>query len=454
LNMRTEKADIVVVGGGTGGCFAAASAASEGLEVVLLERKSREEGGRIACGDAIKGAASLPDVIDRDYVADESFTNQEVRRGIFEAKGEKIEIPLPSVGKVMDRKRYGEVILEEAERTGVEVVYDTVAQGVIQKDGRVEGVHAVRKGEHVKYRAPVTIDGAGALSVLQDDADLSDTTFDTNVNFTQFCSAYREIIEVDEPVEWNDALVFKPAEELGYVWYFPRTPTEINAGLGFQMSEEPMKLVEALRRDVQERDEFKNARIINKLGAALPTRRPYDSGVAPGFVAVGDAAGHVNPTTGGGIPGAAKSGAWAGEVAADAVVEQDVSEGALWEYNERVMHGFGKKFAATDLYNIFGTAHGVDELTDLVKPMPGQQLVDALGEGEVSMSLGLKLKTLIKTFGHWGLLRELYGVHKKAEEIKETYASYPSIGGFDTWKEERDGIMEDVYEITGATPKY
>jgi electron-transferring-flavoprotein dehydrogenase len=70
------------------------------------------------------------------------------------------------------------------------------------------------------------------------------------------------------------------------------------------------------------------------------------------------------------------------------------------------------------------------------------------------MSLGLKLKTLVKTFGHWGLLRELYGVHKKAEEIKQTYASYPSIDGFDAWKEERDSVMEDVYEITGATPKY
>lgn len=453
--MKTQKADIVVVGGGTGGSFAAASAAKKGLDVVLLERKSREEGGRIACGDAIKGAASLPDVIDRDYLAEESFTNREIRRGVFEADDEKIEIPLQTTGKVMDRKRYGEVLLEEAERAGAEVVYDTVAKEVIQNgDGRIEGVRAIRKGEPVEYRAPVTVDAAGALSVLQDDADLSDATFDTNVRFTQFCSAYREIIEVDEPVDWKDALVFKPADELGYVWYFPRTPTEINAGLGFQMTEDPMKLVEALRRDVRNREEFENARVINKLGAALPTRRPYDSAVAPGFVAVGDAAGHVNPTTGGGIPGAAKSGAWAAEVAADAVTEEDVSEDALWEYNERVMHGFGKKFAATDLYNIFGTAHGVGELTDLVKTMPGQQLIDALGEGEVSMSVGLRIKTLVKTFGHWGLLRELYGVHKKAEELKEQYAAYPTRDAFDAWKEDRDTVMEDVYEITGATPKY
>jgi electron-transferring-flavoprotein dehydrogenase len=452
--METVDADVVVVGGGTGGCFAAAAAAREGLDAVLLERKTREERGQIACGDALKGKASLPDVIDRDRLAEESFTNREVRRGIFESENETVEIPLEEAGKVMDRKRYGEVLLEEAERTGAEVMYETVVNDVVQENGSVVGVRGVRRGEKVQFRAPVTIDATGALSVLQDKADLTETTFDTDVRPTQFCAAYREIVEVPEPVEWEDALVFKPAEKLGYVWYFPRTPTEINIGVGYQMTEKPMELSEVLARDVEGRDEFEGAEVLDRRGAALPTRRPYDSAVAPGFVAVGDAAGHVNPTTGGGIPGAAKSGAWAGEVAAEAVVEEDVSEEMLWEYNERVMHGFGGKFAATDLYNIFGTAHGVEELTDLVSSVPGQQLVDALGEGSVSMSIGLRIKTLFRTFGHWGLLRELYGVHKRAEEIKEKYASYPSIDGFEDWREGRDSIMEEVYEITGATPKY
>ncbi|NIQ51969.1 MAG: electron transfer flavoprotein, partial [Gemmatimonadetes bacterium] len=77
----------------------------------------------------------------------------------------------------------------------------------------------------------------------------------------------------------------------GYLWYFPRTPTEINVGLGFQMNEQPMHLVEDLREDLRNRPEFEGAVVEDKLGAALPTRRPYDSAVAPGFIAVGDAAG-------------------------------------------------------------------------------------------------------------------------------------------------------------------
>ena len=50
----TETYAIVVVGGGTAGCFAAATVAGEGLDVVLLERKSEEEEiGRASCRERV-----------------------------------------------------------------------------------------------------------------------------------------------------------------------------------------------------------------------------------------------------------------------------------------------------------------------------------------------------------------------------------------------------------------
>jgi len=459
--MRTETRDIVVVGGGTAGCFAAATAAQEGLDVVLLERKSEDDGGHIACGDAIKGKSTFPDVIDRDYLREESFTNENIRRALFmNPKGKNYDIPFGGEkGAVVDRKRYGEVLLEEAERVGADVQFDTVVKDVVQ-NGRVKGVKAVREGQPVEYEAEVVIDAAGALSLLQDKVDFDGTTYDTNVTYQQFCSAYREIIEIPEPVEYDDAIVFKPTEELGYLWYFPRTETEINAGLGFQMNKPPMALVDVLKRDLENQPEFEGAKVKDKLGAALPTRRPYDSAVAPGFMSVGDAAGHVNPTTGGGIPGAAKAGHWAAQVATEAISEGQVDESSLWEYNRRVQTDFGKKFAAMDLYNIFGTAHDVDELTDVVTALPGQMLIDLMGKkGEVSMTLPEKIKaglvTAFRTRGHWGTLHEAYKVNRLASRIKEIYDDYPtSPDGFDAWQARRDELMDDLYEITGADPKY
>ena len=459
--MTTETRDIVVVGGGTAGCFAAATAAQEGLDVTLLERKSEDDGGHIACGDAIKGKSTFPDVIDREYLRQESFTNENIQRALFiNPKGKNYDIPFKDgSGAVVDRKRYGEVLLEETERVGADVQYETVVKDVVQ-NGRVQGVRGVQNGSTVEYEADVVIDAAGSLSLLQDRVDFDGTNYDTNVTYQQFCSAYREIIETPEPVEYDDAIVFKPTEELGYLWYFPRTETEINAGLGFQMNRPPMELVSVLKRDLENQPEFEGAQVKDKLGAALPTRRPYDSAVAPGFMSVGDAAGHVNPTTGGGIPGAAKAGHWAAEVATAAISDGDVGEAALWEYNHRVQTDFGKRFAAMDLYNIFGSAHDVDELTDIVTALPGEMLIDLMGKkGSVSMSLPEKVRaavvTAFRTRGHWGTLREAYEVNKLAAQLKEMYDEYPTTpSAFESWQSGRDELMDEVYAVTGADPKY
>ncbi len=458
--MGTETHGIVVVGGGTAGAFAAAAAARKGCDVVLLERKSEDEAGHIACGDALKGAGEFPDVVDTEYLREESVTNGELQRAVFlNPSGEDYEYQFRENGAIIDRKRYGEVLLEEATRLGATIHYNTVVRDVRQ-NGRVRGVDAVRDGDAVTYESEVVIDAAGSLSLLQDKVDFGGTHYDTNVDVSQFCSAYREVIETPEPVEYDDALVFKPTEELGYLWYFPRSSTVINAGLGFQMSEPPLELVEVLRRDLDGRPEFQSAQVKDKLGAALPTRRPYDSAVAPGFLSAGDAAGHVNPTNGEGISGAAKAGNWAGNVAADAIADGDVSEAGLWGYNRAVQASFGGHHAGLDLYNILGSAHEMSELNDLIAGLPGQQLFDIVTErGGLSPTLTetvvLGLKTIIGTRGNWDLLSEGYRVKNLASELDDLYSEYPtSPDGFTDWRDRRDELVDEVYAITGADPKY
>ncbi len=456
--MTRHEYDVVVVGAGTAGCYAAATVANEGYDVVVVERKDEDEAGHIACGDALKGADTFPESIPTSKIRP-AFTNTDVDHGRFEIPqyDTVLEIPVPGELAVIDRWEYGRRLIEGAEEAGADIHYDTVVQDVIQRDvGRIRGVRGRRKGQDVEYAADVVIDGAGALSLLQDKANLDGTTFDTNVSYKQFCSAYREIVEVEEPVEWDDALVFKPTDRAaGYLWYFPRTETEINVGLGFQMNEEPMKLVEDLKRDLREREEFQGATVTDKLGAALPTRRPYDSAVAPGFIAAGDSAGHVNPTTGGGIAGAAYAGTYAGEQAIEAVEAGDPSEETLWRYNERIMDHFGARYAALDVYNIMATGIDVDELMGLLASLPGENLAEALYSGTTKIGLGLKLKTAVSSYGHWGTIWNFYKTKQLADELIDHYESYPSHpDGLAQWQHERDNLMDRVYETTGAEPKY
>jgi electron-transferring-flavoprotein dehydrogenase len=459
--MATETYDVVVVGGGTAGSFAAATVAGEGLDVALLERKSEADAGKIACGDALKGGKKLPAVIDREYLTEEAVTNRHIRRIVYRnPEGENYEYPASQDGVMIDRERYGEVLLEEARRSGADIHYNTVVRDVRQQGRRVTGVEAVRAGDPVTYESDVVIDAAGAMSILQDCADFSGTTFDTNVDYTQFCSAYREVIETPEPLEYDDALVFTPVDEMGYLWYFPHSSRVVNAGLGFQMSEPSLPLVEYLRQDLQTRPEFEGATVLDKQGAALPTRRPYDSAVAPGFLAAGDAAGHVNPTTGGGIEGAAMAGYWAGSVAAEAVSDGTVSEAGLWRYNRSVHSTFGKRFAGLDCYNILGSAVDMTDIVEVIDAVPIQQVLaavqehDSLGDA-LSEDLMTEVVTAVTERGYWDVLQRAIETRQLAADLRELYGEFPDHPrAFAHWQRRRDNLMQEVYDVTGATPKY
>ena len=456
--MTTHEYDVAIVGAGTSGCYAAATIANAGLDAVIIERKQEEEAGHIACGDALKGADKFPSAIPKSKIQP-AFTNTDVDHGRFEIPSHDtvLEIPVPGELAVIDRLKYGRLLIEGAEEAGAEFHYDTVVNDVQQTaDGQVTGVVGTHDGDPVEYDAAVVIDGAGALSLLQDKVDFENTTFDTNVRYSQFCSAYREIVEVEEEVEWDDALVFKPTERAaGYLWYFPRTSTEINAGLGFQMNEEPMQMIDDLKDDLRDREEFEHAEVTDKLGAALPTRRTYDSAVAPGYMAVGDAAAHVNPTTGGGIAGAAYAGQYAAEQAVEAIADGDVSEDALWHYNERVMAHFGARYAGLDVYNILSTAVDVDDLMGLLAALPGKKLAEALYDGKTSMGPLLAARTAIDSFGYWRQILDFYKVKQVAEKVIDHYERYPSSpDALEAWQRQRDALMETVYEVTGAEPKY
>ena len=454
--MTSYEVDVAVVGAGTSGCYAAATLAEAGFDVVVVDRKSESEAGHIACGDALKGADSFPDAIPKSTL-EPAITNPEVDHGRFEIPqlDTVVDIPVPGELAVVDRWEYGRRIIGGAGDAGAEFHYDTVVRDVRQ-NGRVQGLDAVQAGDPVTYDADLVIDAAGALSLLQDKVDFEGTTYDTNVTYSQFCSAYREIVTVDEPVPWDDALVFKPTERAaGYLWYFPRTPTEINVGLGFQMTEEPMHLVEDLKRDLRNRPEFEGAEVTDKLGAALPTRRPYDSAVAPGFVAIGDAAGHVNPTTGGGIAGAAYAATYAAEATIGSIEDGDVGEANLWAYNQRVMDHFGARYAALDVYNIFTTAYEVEDLMGLLAALPVKKLSEAIYSGSANLGLWEKLKIGVRSRGHWDTIYDLYKTKGLADELLAHYEDYPTRPDeFAAWQDRRDDLMDRVYSRTGADPKY
>jgi flavin-dependent dehydrogenase len=294
----SETYDIVVVGGGVAGCFAAATAADQGADVVQLERKSEAEAGHIACGDAMKSPTDselYPGPIDMAAIAatDDVLIDENIDQIEWwdEAIGVKKVLPYDSGSNVVDRYAFGRELLEQTAALGVDQHFDTVVNGVLQDD-QVEGVEAVRDGAPVTYHADLVVDAGGSLSTVMAAVDFDDlaaapeTSFE-EPHYQQFGAAYREILRTPEDVPYDNALVGKPLEEMGYIWYFPRTPREINVGLGFQMNKDPIELVDRLREDVQDRPEYQGAEhdevngTADKLGAALGLDIAFAGGTRP-----------------------------------------------------------------------------------------------------------------------------------------------------------------------------
>jgi flavin-dependent dehydrogenase len=484
--VRTEAYEVLVVGGGIAGCFAAATAASKGADVVQLERKPAEQGGFIACGDAIKSPTDpkkYPGPIDMDaIVSDEAVLadgNIDKLEWWDEELGVKKVLPYDSNSNVIDRYEFGQRLLDQTAALGVTQHFDTVVNDVTQ-NGRVQGVEAIRDGDPVRYAGDVVIDTAGAQSIIQDMVEFDSLDADGGVSFemphyTHFGSAYREIIETTQPVPYEDAIVGKPLEGMGYVWYFPRTPTSINVGLGFQMTQDPVSMADRLKSAVQRRSEYDDAAVEerfdkkNKLGASLALRRPLDSMVAPGYLTAGCAAGMTNPVTGKGIRGAALSGYSAGKTAAQAVADGDVSESGLWQHNHYVFveHGEGAKLAATDAYNVAASSIDMTVLRAIGAILPEDEIREIVGTETSFDSLTSKLSILAgavknavshyqaRTFEYLDVSNsELYeavvgfrDTRSFSNRYEQHYDGYPEAReDYDRWLTDRDRLDESFYE--------
>jgi hypothetical protein len=119
------------------------------------------------------------------------------------------------------------------------------------------------------------------------------------------------------------------------------------------------------------------------------------------------------------------------------------------------MDHFGARYAGLDVYNILSTAVDVDDLMGLLASLPGEKLAEALYAGRTSMGPLLLARTAVDSFGYWRQILDFYRVKRVAEQVIEHYERYPSTPeALATWRAQRDDLMETVYEVTGAEPKY
>jgi len=330
-----DKYDAIVVGSGPAGSISAKTIASHGLDVLMIEKR-QEIGDPVRCAEGV----AKPQ-LRRHMEPDDRWIAAEVKGSrIFSPDGTHVELSEDvsgaEVGYTLERKIFDRALANEAALAGAEVRVKTRATGVIIEDGYVRGITVMHLGEEREIRADIVIGADGVESKIGRwagiDTTLQPSELESGVQFL--------VTNIDIDPDFCEFYLGNTIAPTGYLWVFPKGGRSANIGLAIGGDTCSKNRPIDLLRDFVE-TKYGDARILEIVVGGVPTSGPLDEMVADGLMLVGDAARQSDPLTGGGIINAMDAGKIAGEVAAHAIKEGNVSTERLQEYDTiwRETHG-------------------------------------------------------------------------------------------------------------------
>jgi menaquinone-9 beta-reductase len=311
---QRRTVDLAVIGGGPAGAATAIRAARAGASVVVFEKGGH--GRDKVCGDGLtpRAVGALEELgID--------LRDAHPIRGLRMIAGSKVrELDWPTTdrfpnhGAVWPRRRLDAALIDAASEAGAEVVWDSEAMPVLDGD-RVVGVEA--DGCRVDAAMTVVAAGAqGAVARLLGADRVADEPFGLAIR--TYAATPRH---ADAHLEACLSLRDEHGTPIpGYGWMFPAGDGTVNIGVGALSTMKGFKklnlntLLEAYRRVVQ--DDWDLGPDLERPRAwRLPMSAQRRHG--PGWVAIGDAAGLINPMNGEGIDYGLESGMLAADLFLD-----------------------------------------------------------------------------------------------------------------------------------------
>lgn len=264
------------------------------------------------------------------------------------------DIKLPEAGYVVERKVFDKYMAMDAARAGAEIKIKTLAKSV-RKTGNSYIVLCESMGELFEIKTKILIGADGSESHVGRWAGLKSQTKAKDME----SGAQFEMCNVE--MENNNVLEFYFGEVApgGYAWLFPKGDDIANVGLAIISKDSDKTAYEHLVKFVNKCPATQNAVPVELNVGGDPVGGVVKEIYADNIMIVGDAAGQVNPLTGGGIVSGMIGGMFAGETAAEAIASENYSEKFLSKYADRFDNHYGEKM---DKY--LKTRHYLASLTD------------------------------------------------------------------------------------------
>lgn len=274
--------DVIVIGGGPAGSYVAYKLAGMGHDVVVLEQKEKL-GERVCCAGIISQECV------NSFAIDDSVVLRRVNSAkLFSPSGRMLRLwRQETQACIVDRAAFDMAIANWAQGKGAQYVLNSLVRDIEVGDDGVR-VEAARQGEGLNFEARAAVIATGFGSRLVGGLGLGKIG-----DFIMGAQAEVETIGVDEVEVYFDQEVAPGF----FAWLAPTSPSKALVGLLSRRSPELYlrKLISSLL--VQGKIVSDEAELSHRGISLKPLARTYGRRL----VVVGDAAGQVKPTTGGGI---------------------------------------------------------------------------------------------------------------------------------------------------------
>ena len=364
--------NIIVAGAGHGGLIAAAKLAEKGYNVTVYEKNEKSELGHdwedrftFSLLEKLIGISekNFPENCWR-YRGDCAFVSPAKRKKVI------INYTDETRQKIMWRKPLINMLLDNAEKKGVNFEFCTAVEAPIIKDGRVAGLKTA-KGD---IYADMVIDAAGIFSPvrckLPDSFGIEKEPKNGDC-FYAYRAYYNRINSYSLPDVPFEVYMYHVGEQ-GLSWCCTNEDNvDILIGRIYKLTDEKVKEQTDLFR---KEHPWTGSEILHGGNyGIIPVRRPLTLMVADGYAAVGDSAFMTTPMNGMGID----LSMLAGDLLADNIIKNDSSDAkSLWNYNR-------------DFHRLYGGDTAKNEgLKNAILSLPSEG-VDFLFENDVIQSSDL-----------------------------------------------------------------
>jgi digeranylgeranylglycerophospholipid reductase len=321
--------DVAVIGGGPCGSFMALNLARHGIKVTVFE-----EHGEIGVPSHCAGHLSISGLKRVGlYPLPAKVVENTFRGAVFHSpRGNELRVCFSSpVTCVVSRVLLDKHIAEMAKEAGTRYSLGSRVESLIIGDGYVKGISA-KQGEATKsFSAKIVADAEGISSGLLRQAGLSSLDRSRLVNGVEAEVEGVRNVESDM-VEVFLGRGFAPGF---FAWLMPLGDGKAKVGLAAKTGNPRQLLRDFMLKHSKASGKLRNARILRTAFHPITLGGQIPKTYSDGFLAVGDVASHVKPTTGGGLVWGLGCSRIAAEVIVESLGKGDFSSVFLSAYQKR-----------------------------------------------------------------------------------------------------------------------